>query len=114
MDARYQGSRGHLSKEAHSYQGAVRRAGRETGYSVLSGSTGGVALVDELQELHRIVVGNRHTHAVAQVAMTDSGWMVGVQVLVARYSLVVVRISSRPFPLPFEQLLARMPLTAED
>jgi hypothetical protein len=46
--------------------------------------------------------------------MTDSGWMVEVQVLVARYSLVVVRISSRPFPLPFEQLLARMPLTAED
>jgi hypothetical protein len=73
-----------------------------------------VALADELQELHMMVVGNRHTLAVAQVAMPDSGSMVEVPGLVARYSLVEVHISSRPFHLPFEQLLVRMPLTAED
>jgi hypothetical protein len=51
---------------------------------------------------------------VAQVAMIGSGSMVEVPVLVARYSLVEVHILSRPFHLPFEQLLVRMPLTAED
>jgi hypothetical protein len=114
MDARYQGSRGHLSRKARSYQVVERCAERKTGYSVLSGSTGGVALADGLQELHTMVVGNRHTNAVAQVAMTDSGSMVEVPVLVARYSPVVVHILSQPFHLPFERLLVRMPLTAED
>ena len=91
-----------------------RRAGRKAGYSVPSGLSGGVVLADELWALHSSMVGSQHTHAVVQVAMIDSGSMVEAPVLVARYILVEVHILSRPFHLPFERLLVRMPLTAED
>ena len=91
-----------------------RRAGRKTGYSVLSGWTGVVVLADELWEVHSSMVGSRHKHAVGQVAIVDSGSMVEVPVLVDRYILVEVHILSRPFHLAFERLLVRMPLTAED
>ena len=88
-----------------------RRAGRKIGYSAPSGLSGGVALAEGL---HRLMVGSRHMNAVVQAAMIDSGSMVAVAVLVARCSQVEVHILSPPFHLPFERLLARMPLTAED
>ena len=94
----------------------------KTGYSALTDLSEGVALADELQESHRFVAGNRRTQpaqnsdrtAVVQTTTIDAGLMVEVLVLVARYSLVEVHIWSRPFHLPFEQLLVRMPLMAED
>ena len=91
-----------------------RRAGRKIGYSAPSGLSGGVVLAVELWELHSSMVGSRHTRAVVQVAMIDSDSMVEVLVLVARYILVEVHILSRPFHLPCERSLVRMPLTAED
>ena len=60
------------------------------------------------------MMGSRHMNAVVQVAMIDSGSTVAVAVLVARHSQVEVHILLPPFHLPFERLLARMPLAAED
>ena len=109
MDARYQGNRGRLSREARNCREVERLAERKTGYIVLSGLSGDVALAEELR---RLMVGSRHMNAVVQVAMIDSGSTVAV--LVARHSQVEVHILSPPFHLPFELLLVRMPLTAED
>ena len=90
---------------------AERLVERKTGHSVPSGLSGGVATAEEL---HRSMVGSWRTHAEVQVAMIDSGSMVAEAVLGSHCSLVEVHISSPPFHLPFEQLLVRMPLTAED
>jgi hypothetical protein len=70
-----------------------------------------------------LVAGSRHTQQVrssdhtveARKAKSDAGLTVEVLVLVvARYSLVEVHISSPPSHLPFGQLSVRMLLTAED
>lgn len=109
MDAHYQGNRGRLSREARNCREVERLAERKTGYIVLSGLSGDVALAEALR---RSMMGSRRMNAVVQVAMIDSGSTVAV--LVARRSQVEVHILSPPFHLPFELLLVRMPLTAED
>jgi hypothetical protein len=120
-DARCRGVGSCHWREARRYQLEEKCVRRKTDCSARSDLIEAAALADEAQEPQVLAVGSQHTQQVGksghtvgmQKTMIDVDLTAGDPAFVVRCNLVEVHISSRPYHLPFEQWLVRLPSRAE-